>query len=78
MKSRRHSSASREGEDEKKDGKGAPFFAAPSIGLVGWWVGCAASGFAGAASAIDAAGAGAGAAEVVKGAVVLPTPGVET
>ncbi len=48
-----------------------------SIGLVGWWVGCAASGFASAASAIDAAGAGAGAAEVVKGAVLSPTPGTE-
>jgi len=30
---------------------------------VGWWVGRAASGFTGVASAIDAAGAGAGAAE---------------
>jgi len=30
---------------------------------VGWWVGRAASGFAGVASAIDAAGAGAGTAE---------------
>ena len=38
---------------------------------------CAASGFASTASAIDAAGAGAGAAEVVKGAVLLPTPGIE-
>ncbi len=34
-------------------------------------------GFAGAVSAIDAAEAWAGAAEVVKGAVVLPTPGTE-
>ncbi len=38
---------------------------------MGWWVPrlCWALGFAGVASAIDAAGAGAG--------VVLPTPGVE-
>jgi hypothetical protein len=35
-------------------------------------------GFADAASAIDAAEAGAGAAEVVNGAVALPTPGAET
>jgi len=34
-------------------------------------------GFADAASAIDATEAGAGAAEVVKGVVALPTPGVE-
>ncbi len=51
-----------------------PFFAVSSIGLVGWWVGCAASGFA---SAIDAAGAGAGAVEAVRNAVVLPMPGTE-
>ncbi len=38
----------------------------PSARLVGWWVGCA-------ASAIDAAEAGAGAVD----AVVLPTPGTE-
>jgi hypothetical protein len=49
-----------------------------SIGLVGWWVGCAASGFAGAASAIDAAGAGTGAVEAMSNAVVLSTPGTET
>jgi hypothetical protein len=35
-------------------------------------------GFAGAASAIDATEAGAGAAEVVNGVVALPTLGVET
>ncbi len=57
--------------------KGTPFFAVSSIGLVGWWVGCAASGFAGVASAIDAAGAGAGAVEAVRNAVALPTPGTE-
>jgi hypothetical protein len=34
-------------------------------------------GFAGAASAIDAAEAGAGAVEAVRNAVVLPTPGTE-
>jgi len=34
-------------------------------------------GFAGAASAIDAADAGAGAVEAVRNAVVLPTPGTE-
>jgi hypothetical protein len=50
----------------------------PSAGLVGWWVGCAASGFASVVSAIDAAGAGAGAVETVRNAVVLPMPGVET
>jgi hypothetical protein len=27
-----------------------PFFAVPSVGLVGWWVECAALGFASAAS----------------------------
>ncbi len=48
-----------------------------SIGLVGWWVGCAASGFASAALAIDAAGAGTGAVEAVRNAVVLPTSGTE-
>jgi len=32
----------------------------------------------GFASAVDAAGAGVGVAEVVKGAVLLLTPGVET
>ncbi len=47
----------------------------PSARLVGWWVGCAASGFAShcVVSAIDAAEAGAGAVD----AVVLPTPGTE-
>jgi len=38
---------------------------------------CRALGFAGAASAIDTAEAGAGAAGVVNGVVVLPTLGVE-
>ncbi len=76
MKTRRHSSAPRKNEDEKKDGKGAPFFAVPSIGLVGWWV-RRALGFAGAVSAIDAAGAGAGAVEAVRNAVLLPTLGTE-
>jgi hypothetical protein len=47
----------------KKKRKSTPFFAVPSAGLVGWWVGRAASGFTGVALAIDAAGAGAGAAE---------------
>ncbi len=78
MKARRHSSAPRKNERRRRGGKGTPFFAVSSIGLVGWWVGCAASGSAGAASAIDAAGAGAGAVETVRNAVVLPTPGTET
>ncbi len=57
--------------------KRTPFFAVSSIGLVGWCVGCAALDFASAASAIDAAGAGAGAVEAVRNAVVLPTSGTE-
>ncbi len=57
-------------QKRERGGKGTPFFAVSSIGLVGWCVGCAVTAF-------DAAEAGAGAAEVVKGAVVLPTPGTE-
>ena len=33
VKSRRHSSALRESEDEKIGGKGAPFFAVPGVGF---------------------------------------------
>ncbi len=73
MKARRHSSAPRENEKGKKAEKNAILRCADC----GWGGGCAASGFAGVASAIDAAEAGAGAAEVVKGAVVLSTPGTE-
>ncbi len=64
VKPGRRSSASREGEDEKnwKERRSLQRRAL---------------GFAGAASAIDAAGAGAGAVETVRNAVVLPTPGTE-
>jgi hypothetical protein len=36
--------------------KGTSFFAVPSAGLVGWWVGCTASGFASAASRLHYVG----------------------
>jgi len=45
--------------EERKEGerrRSAPFFAVPSVGLVGWWVGCAASGFASAASRLHYVG----------------------
>jgi len=35
VKSRRHSSAPRKDERGRRGGKGAPFFAVPSVGLVG-------------------------------------------
>jgi hypothetical protein len=40
----------------KKRRKRTPFFAVPSAGLVRWWVGCAASGFASAASCLHYVG----------------------
>jgi len=43
-------------EKRGRGGKSTSFFAVPSAGLVGWWVGCAASGFASAASRLHYVG----------------------